>query len=87
MKHDWQPDPQFPGYLLCACGTRIDRFFVAIAGDGPCGKADAVSRPFSGPAETPRRATLWPRRIAALAMDARNFARFAIEAHERMVRR
>ena len=29
----------------------------------------------------------WSQRVAAIAMDARNFARFAVEAHERMVRK
>ena len=29
----------------------------------------------------------WSQRVAAVAMDARNCARFAVEAHERMVRR
>lgn len=27
----------------------------------------------------------WSQRVAAAAMDARNFARFAVESHERMV--
>lgn len=29
----------------------------------------------------------WIMRVAAIAMDARNFARFATAAHERMVRK
>jgi len=52
--------------------------------------AATLAGPISGPMATHlSRANeqAWSQRVAAVAMDARNCARFAVEAHERMVRR